>query len=544
MSATIADDSEIIRTFDAEPKLVKKALTSRSLAGISERMILIPDLMPFDFNVRETIDALAIWAAKAFGVVILSPSDKAAETWKDIAIIAKGSKQAEGYIEDLQSRTLSGPIAFANRYDGVDLPGDSCRLLIMEGLPAGTSDYELFRAATLYGGESIIRMLAQRIEQGIGRGARGAGDHCVVILSGASLASWIAKDANFDLLTSATRAQIEMGSTISREVSDLHEFAETMNMCFRRSSDWVEYHAESLAENIEEEHLNSHVYDLAASERKAFKLWQDGYPDKAIARLDKAASNENIDHQTKGWLLQTAANIANHWGQIDRAEALQREAYANNRNLQRPQITPPYRPLPAPCSQAEYIVQQLGEYRLRKGFINKFEDVVSHLHSNATANQFEQAFESFGKLIGLVTERHDYQGEGPDLLCLLPNSPALVIEAKSRKKNTGVFNKDNHGQLLIAGEWFESNYPGQAYCLVSIHPTNKATKAANASNSYAFTYDKLITLINDARALLTKLCNSQLSNSDLLNECAMLLDGSSIRSDKIVSQYLTNFTSQ
>lgn len=82
MSATIADDSEIIRTFDADPKLVQKALTSRSLAGISERMILIPDLMPFDFNVRETINALAEWAAKAFGVVILSPSDKTAETWK------------------------------------------------------------------------------------------------------------------------------------------------------------------------------------------------------------------------------------------------------------------------------------------------------------------------------------------------------------------------------------------------------------------------------------------------------------------------------
>jgi len=46
MSATIADDSEIVRTFDAEPKLVDSALTSRSSAGVSERMILIPDLMP------------------------------------------------------------------------------------------------------------------------------------------------------------------------------------------------------------------------------------------------------------------------------------------------------------------------------------------------------------------------------------------------------------------------------------------------------------------------------------------------------------------
>ena len=42
MSATIADDSEIIRTFDASKDFVTRPLLSSSLAGISERMILIP----------------------------------------------------------------------------------------------------------------------------------------------------------------------------------------------------------------------------------------------------------------------------------------------------------------------------------------------------------------------------------------------------------------------------------------------------------------------------------------------------------------------
>ncbi|MFP3344649.1 hypothetical protein R0J87_19420, partial [Halomonas sp. SIMBA_159] len=44
MSATIADDSDIIRTFDASPESIKNPLQSRSLAGISERMILVPEL--------------------------------------------------------------------------------------------------------------------------------------------------------------------------------------------------------------------------------------------------------------------------------------------------------------------------------------------------------------------------------------------------------------------------------------------------------------------------------------------------------------------
>jgi replicative superfamily II helicase len=64
MSATIADDSDIVRTFDAAPEAVQKPLTSRSLAGVSERMILIPDLMPFKFDVPDAIKKLVEWTSK------------------------------------------------------------------------------------------------------------------------------------------------------------------------------------------------------------------------------------------------------------------------------------------------------------------------------------------------------------------------------------------------------------------------------------------------------------------------------------------------
>src|SRR5260363_435765 len=65
----------------------------------------------------------------------------------------------------IASKDDGSPVVFVNRYDGIDLPGNSCRLLIMSGLPAGTSNYELFRASALFGGATITRMLAQRIEQ-------------------------------------------------------------------------------------------------------------------------------------------------------------------------------------------------------------------------------------------------------------------------------------------------------------------------------------------------------------------------------------------
>lgn len=157
MSATISDDTDIIRTFDADPKAIPKALKSRSLAGISERMILIPSLMPFRFDARDAVEKLAKWTAMkcTAGAVILVPSDKSAASWGEAGTVAKGSSEVERLVADLQAGTMFGPAVFSNRYDGIDLPGDSCRLLVMDGLPIGTSDYERFRANTLYGGKRL-----------------------------------------------------------------------------------------------------------------------------------------------------------------------------------------------------------------------------------------------------------------------------------------------------------------------------------------------------------------------------------------------------
>ena len=543
MSATIADDSDIIRTFDADPKSVKEALTSRALAGVSERMILIPDLMPFEFNVNEAIAKLLNWTvSRSLGSAILVPSDTSAKRWSDIATIAVGSKEVEKYVKELQEGKIFGPVVFSNRYDGMDLAGDACRLLVMSGLPAGTSSYEVYRASALFGGTTITRVLAQRIEQGIGRGARGAGDHCVVLMTGLDLSAWIAKAANFKFLTSATKAQLEMGAEVSKEVKNLKDLASTIQRSYDRNKEWVEYHAETLAELVIDDIPDELSFQQAATERKAINLWQDGYYEQAIAKIQKFLSDtKSFDQQARGWMEQLSAKIADIWGHHDLSQDLQREAYAHNRNLTRPKVLPPYHPLPIPVTQSKPIVDQLGDFRHRRGFLQSFEETVSFLHHNASANQFEKALADFAVMIGLTSERHDINGVGPDVLWLLPNRTGLVIEAKSRKKESNVLTKEEHGQLLVAAEWFKKNYPDYDCIRVSVHPKNQASKAAVAGASHALTYENLAAMVSDARVLFTALCDSQLSIPDLVNECDKLLLDSPLRFDNIVQRYLKYF---
>src|SRR5665213_4372205 len=88
MSATIADDSEIVRAFGASVEAVGNPITSTSLAGVGERMILIPELMklggaaitPMVKNIASKL------AEKKRGAAILAPSGQAAEKWTDIAL--------------------------------------------------------------------------------------------------------------------------------------------------------------------------------------------------------------------------------------------------------------------------------------------------------------------------------------------------------------------------------------------------------------------------------------------------------------------------
>lgn len=542
MSATIADDSDIIRTFDASVESVHAPLSSRSLAGISERMILIPELMPFKLDVRESIfSILKGTASKNLGSVVLVPSDKASQSWNTVANVVKGPVEVSDVVRKLQSGDRNEPYVFSNRYDGIDLPGDACRVLVLCGLPLGTSNYEIFRAQALHGGESIVRMIAQRIEQGIGRGARGAGDHCVVILAGSDLTGWISRDANFKMLTVATRAQLDMGIEISKAVVDLPDFLGTLDRSLNRDSEWIEYHAETLADRVGSSDGDVQNFDHVAAERRAFNLWRDNHPEKSISTIERCVEKSGLDKQTHGWLLQFAARISDHWGNKERAEKLQQDAYSQNRGLLRSKIKPPYRSMLLPLEQATAIVKQLDSYHIRRGFLRSFDETVGYLHAQSTSNQFEKSLEELGTMIGFNCERFDKHGEGPDVLWILPNGHGWVIEAKSRKKPKNSLTKGEHGQLLVAAEWFAKMYPGLTPVRVSVHPTNIATKAASAEDSYALTYPSLSLLISEARTFLSLLCESQVPASELVSYCADLLAKSNIHADR-VSNYLKLFS--
>lgn len=545
MSATIGDDSAIVRTFDANPDSIAKPITSSSLAGVSERMILAPELMKFPINgVPAMVQNVAKWMAeRKMSTVILVPSVNEANKWKDIANVADSPQKVTASVKELQEGKTNGPVIFANRYDGIDLPGPACRVLIVSGLPRGINEYDAYRSAAFLGGAELASTLAQRLEQGMGRGARGGGDYCVVILTGKDLIAWIDRPANQRFLTSSTRAQFRIGMDVGAEIESPKEMAETMLRCLKRDRDWVEYHAETLAELVQPDEPGQTQLAHAAIERKALQLVRDNYFEKAVSKLDKYCSDaQELDQKTKGWLRQMAARAAHYWGREDLALQLQQQAYADNHNLLRPRVVQAYVPLAVPSKQAEAIVAGINQFGSRRGYIAEFDEVVSHLVPEASANQFEQALAHLGSMLGFATERPDKnQGKGPDVLWLLNSSLGLIIEAKSRKNKDNALTKEQHGQLLNAAEWFREKYPGYTGIRVSLHPNIKVTASTVPGESRALIYEKLNALIAEARGLIVALCETAVTGDQLVMRCELLLGKSNLTPEKIVKEYLLPF---
>ncbi|MEA5513292.1 DEAD/DEAH box helicase family protein [Nodularia sp. UHCC 0506] len=545
MSATISDDSAIIRTFDADYASVAKPITSNSLAGVSERMILAPELMSPMENMQQILQNMAKWMAEEQkeGTVILVSSDKIAKLWTNVAKFPDSTEKVAIYVKELQDGKSHGPFVFANRYDGIDLSNSSCRLLIISGLPFGSSEYEQHRANTFAGASELSSALAQRIEQGMGRGARGAGDYCVVILTGNDIAAWLGRCEQF--LTKITRAQFQMGQEISKSIVNKKDLHETIMKCLARDIDWIEYHAKSLADLTESIEQEQSPLSQANIERKAFQLIRTGYFDKAISKLEGYWQNtEQVDLKSRGWLKQLTARAAHYWGRTDLSQRYQQQAYADNSSLLRPQIIPPYVQLTTPGKQAEAIVNQIISYKgLKRGYLGWFNQEVSQLVPESSANQFEQGLERLGSTLGFCAERPEkIYGIGPDVLWLLNENLGLVIEAKSRKYPQNPLNKDNFGQLLTSVEWFKKEYPNYQHIAVSVHQNINTTKAIVINDdSKALTQNKLNQLITDTRILLEELCESNVPNDELVIKCEDLLNNSSLKPEIFIEEYLVLF---
>lgn len=221
LSATLGAGGELERAFGCR-RITRMAVPAGwDARGTGRRFFVFPQLT-LEFA-RADGDAAAAKGLTTFvselmstagRSLLLAPSNYALEQHKQ-ALVPAGFKTVTA--NDVE--TTLGPftseqnavLALANRYDGIDLPDEHCRLIILAGLPVGADPQEKFYT-TLLGAKRVLQERTRtRFAQGAGRATRNANDRAVVVVLGQPLIAFAGDRDVQEGTHPEIRAELEIG---------------------------------------------------------------------------------------------------------------------------------------------------------------------------------------------------------------------------------------------------------------------------------------------------------------------------------------------
>lgn len=212
MSATLADDSVFVSALGLQGESMAGIITPDKANDIGDRLILFPQHLNSkitDDEIKEKVKALS----EQFNIIVIVPSYERAVFWDETEENIVTKDNIEGTIAQLKQGHV-GMRILINRYDGIDLPDDACRLLVIDGLPPLRSEYDKYVQSINPSSSLLLREQMQRIEQGMGRGVRSNSDSCCVVLMGSKLADVLLRDKGTSFFSNATLEQYQLSKEL------------------------------------------------------------------------------------------------------------------------------------------------------------------------------------------------------------------------------------------------------------------------------------------------------------------------------------------
>jgi tetratricopeptide (TPR) repeat protein len=451
LSATLPANDAFYRTFGRKVEL---SISPKTTAGECERLILIPSLNKKCGEDKEVIVSKNV--IQKHKTLIIVPSYPRATQWEDIATLLRGDEITSD-IDTFKAKTSADKIILVGRYDGIDLPGDSCRLMIIDSLPSGVGPLERFLWEQLGMSKTLRSMVASRIVQSFGRIFRGMSDHGVVVITGQKLVSWLLNPANQSALPDFLRRQLDLGIAISRQAETLKDLADAVNQCLKRDPTWINYYQENMATLAALTNHDDPGEMMIAEIQVNFGhyLWTREYT-KAVKTLETALNAIfEISGNAGAWNALWLGYSYQLTGDISRAHQLYKRAHSAAKNI------PPFE-IRHVASGQQYSLQILevaGYLDIEpdgfKQFLKKFDAALSVLKvPGSTVPQIEEAIRTLGEYLGLNSTRPEHEhGTGPDVLWQLAGTPSLCMEAKTDKTTAENYWKKDVSQLLNHIQW-------------------------------------------------------------------------------------------
>lgn len=352
------------------------------------------------------------------------------------------------------------------RYDGIDLPGDACKLLILDRLPTGESMIDQFVDESIQVETIRVSHTATRVVQAIGRIFRSNTDHGVVFLVGQQLQSWVRSSKNRAYLPELLQKQILLGVELIKQIQQgKTKWEELIEALLTGDKNWDETynnHIHQFDTSVTHSPPDWHT-NLVLGEHKALdQLWTGQSQQAADSYETLATDADQHDPRLSAWY--------RHWRGlallcVDNLQEATHEfiTAANERSeLGRPSKMH-NTTLSFQVSDVSDQAKTLAEsYQTQKKSLtfNIITQVENDLTYGDDTSKAEEAFKQLGVLIGLQAERPDKsKGTGPDVTWRGGGVPLVWgFELKTNKDDTGKYSKEDISQCHDHKQWLVDKY--------------------------------------------------------------------------------------
>ena len=538
MTATLVDDSILATHFGLDTLDISNVVTPDIAGDIGDRMILIPQSINSNIS-DDNLKKYYKYLSKKVNVVIIVPSFYRANYWKDIADLIINNDNIHEHIKKMKNKHI-GLIILVNRYDGIDLPNDACRVLVIDGLPDSRRLIDQIIESQLIGSSKSINQKIQKIEQGMGRGVRSNNDYCVVFLMGKSLISHLYKSEAIAKFSSATKAQFELSERLSEQLQDkslkeIHENA--VKVSLERNEGWITASKSCLTSLT---YTQNNPDNFAISQRLAYNEARINQYNNAITILND--SIDNNDKVLSGFQKQILAEYINYKDETESQQTLI-SAIRDNKNILKPIEGISYERLKTVDEQAKTLQNFLTTKYSRSlnQFIIDLDAILEDLiFKPDTANKFEEAIKNLAYYLGFLGQRPENEyGRGSDNLWSVGNNKYLIIECKNGVINE-LINKHDINQLNGSIAWFKHEYDHTSgYTPIMIHLGNTCEFGATPEEACVVMTETKLNLFKENIKKFSLAIKDKINQ---LEEIKRLLIHYKLRDSDIINHYTEKIT--
>ncbi len=480
MSATTSNDAFFIKGLGVSLDVVKNPLRYADEKWSGEKMILIPYFIHQEFTNPTIVSLFAKEKAKRqSGIVALVPSNKKADYWKRGGAEFPKKLDIQNIIKTFKDGDYSKTLVLSNRYEGIDLPDDNCRILILDSKPISISLADRLQERFRENSRILDLKVAQKIEQGMGRAVRGEKDYCVVLITGMNLISLLASNKLRKYFSAQTNKQIEIGKATAELVAEqattdnpVELLNEILAVSLKREDTWKQFYVQEM-NSINETDSYEEIYKQLQFEKIAEDYCASNQFSEAVNTIQKLIDEciPQSDKVERAYYLQEMARYA-YQDQKTTSNEYQLQSYNLNRLLLKPQYGIGFQKLEINQKRGENIISWINQYDSFAELQLKVTELLSDLSFGKRADSFERALNEMGLALGFACERPDKElKKGPDNLWNIHENKYILFECKNEvSEERAEIAKAETGQMNNACAWFNTNYHINAAKYVLVIP--------------------------------------------------------------------------